>query len=655
MSKRLASAIFALLFALTAFVPALAAAETPAPSGAPEAEPSEKEEVIYFNLDASGQVESAYAVNSFPGGDIRDYGDYSELRVLNTSDEITLDGDEVRLSSDAAKVYYQGTLKDPRLPWDISLAYKLDGKAVSPEELGGKSGSLEIRFTVEKNDRCAGSFYEDYALQASFTMPGECCSGVSAPDATVANVGADKQLTFTLLPGEGIDTVISAEVEDFSMPAVSINGVHLNLSVDVDTADIKDQVGQLVSAAAQLDNGAAALVSGSTELLGGTADVQSGAESLRSGIAELDSGVSELRDGLAAMRDGLNELYAKSPELAGGAYQIYAGLAEIDERLSAVDVDVSSIALLSENALRLADGAQAALEGAQALQAGLNADAFNSTVPVGDLVVGNSAAASQLDSLLTNFGSLLQMYDKMTGGNNYENLAGQVEQLKELLQMNSAALQGAQTYVATAGAGAASLVAGLTDLKAGCDEFGSAIALLGEKITGLTGQLTELKSGIAQLVSGAWQLTDGVSAYTSGVAQLVDGFGSVMSGVGRLASGTQELLSGSDSLSAGTAELYAGVAELCDGAESMAAGAGRLHSEAGGVDIQARVDELLEGIGGSMAAPESFTSEANGLVKSVQFVISCAAIEAPEAEPEPAPQAEEPTLWQRFLALFGIE
>ena len=74
MSKRLASAIFALLFALTAFVPALAAAETPAPSGAPEAEPSEKEEVIYFNLDASGKVESAYAVNSFPGGDIRDLG-----------------------------------------------------------------------------------------------------------------------------------------------------------------------------------------------------------------------------------------------------------------------------------------------------------------------------------------------------------------------------------------------------------------------------------------------------------------------------------------------------------------------------------------------------------------------------------------------------
>ena len=650
MSKRLASAIFALLFALSAFVPALAAAETPAPSGTPEAEPSEKEEVIYFNLDASGEVESAYAVNSFPGGDIRDYGDYSEVRVLNTSDEITLDGDEVRLSSDAAKVYYQGTLKDPRLPWDISLTYKLDGKAVSPEELGGKSGSLEIRFTVEKNARCAGSFYEDYALQASFTMPGECCSGVSAPDATVANVGADKQLTFTLLPGEGIDTVISAEVEDFSMPAVSINGIHLNLSVDVDTEDIKGQVGQLVSAAAQLDNGAAALVSGSNELLGGTADVQNGAESLRSGIAELDSGVGELRDGLAAMRDGLNELYAKSPELASGAYQIYAGLAEIDERLSAVDVDVSSIALLSENAQRLADGAQAALEGAQELQAGLSsaqAKLEGGIAQVGRLISTNEAAKAQVDSLLDTYGAWLPA-----------DIKGQIESLKTLLDANNYALSefsSGASDISAASAGAASLVAGLTDLKAGCDEFGSAIALLGEKITGLTGQLTELKSGIAQLVSGAWQLTDGVSAYTSGVAQLVDGFGSVMSGVGQLASGTQELLSGSDTLSAGTAELYAGVAELCDGAESMAAGAGRLHSEAGGVDIQAQVDELLEGIGGSMAAPESFTSEANGLVKSVQFVISCAAIEAPEAEPEPAPQAEEPTLWQRFLALFGIE
>ena len=656
MSKRLASAIFALLFALTAFVPALAAAETPAPSGAPEAEPSEKEEVIYFNLDASGEVESAYAVNSFPGGDIRDYGDYSEVRVLNTSDEITLDGDEVRLSSDAAKVYYQGTLKDPRLPWDISLTYKLDGKAVSPEELGGKSGSLEIRFTVEKNARCAGSFYEDYALQASFTMPGECCSGVSAPDATVANVGADKQLTFTLLPGEGIDTVISAEVEDFTMPAVSINGVHLNLSVDVDTEDIKDQVGQLVSAAAQLDNGAAALVSGSTELLGGTADVQSGAESLRSGIAELDSGVGELRDGLAAMRDGLNELYAKSPELASGAYQIYAGLAEIDERLSAVDVQAMMTSVIS-SLTEAAGGMTTQAANVAALAAGLQqkmADA-QGLLAAGETMVSNmqatnSAAAAGLQSVLATLDPKSEQYAAAAEAINSATTALNGSGLQAQLMLNMV-----KSSIAGFSEDAASLESALLELQASGENFKAVAAGLQEQTGGLTSMVDELKSGIAQLVSGAWQLTDGVSAYTSGVAQLVDGFGSVMSGVGQLASGTQELLSGSDTLSAGTAELYAGVAELCDGAESMAAGAGRLHSEAGGVDIQAQVDELLEGIGGSMAAPESFTSEANGLVKSVQFVISCAAIEAPEAEPEPAPQAEEPTLWQRFLALFGIE
>ena len=93
---------------------------------------------------------------------------------------------------------------------------------------------------------------------------------------------------------------------------------------------------------------------------------------------------------------------------------------------------------------------------------------------------------------------------------------------------------------------------------------------------------------------------------------------------------------------------------LCDGAQAMANGAGQLHSETSGVDIQAEVDGLLESIGGSMDSPESFTSEKNGVVSSVQFVIQTGAIEAPEAEPEPTPVQGEPTLWERFLALFGL-
>ena len=654
MSKRLASAIFALLFALTAFVPALAAAETPAPSGAPEAEPSEKEEVIYFNLDASGEVESAYAVNSFPGGDIRDYGDYSGVRVLNTSDEITLDGDEVRLSSDAAKVYYQGTLKDPRLPWDISLTYKLDGKALSPEELGGKSGSLEIRFTVEKNDRCAGSFYEDYALQASFTMPGECCSGVSAPDATVANVGADKQLTFTLLPGEGIDTVISAEVEDFTMPAVSINGVHLNLSVDVDTEDIKDQVGQLVSAAAQLDNGAAALASGSGALLDGTAGLRDGAESLTSGIESLDSGVGELQSGLAAMQAGLSELSAKSPELTGGAARLAAGLNELSAELAAFDVNAEIASMLAAVAPQIEALTGAGAEARSAAEtlkggvSGLVGEAMSAYMQISAAVEANTAAEGVIDAVLADEDIAAALAEK---GYN-------LGSVKAALQGSSAVMNGVVTTVSGAlgsfSGSISALETALNNLDTAAGGLTTAISGLQAQAGAIGAKVERLKSGVAALTAGAAELSGGAGAYASGVTQLLGGFGSVMSGVGALAEGTGELLAGAGELNSGTSELYGAVAALCEGAESMAAGAGELHSSAGSEDVQAQVDELLGEIGGSMDAPESFVSAENGVISSVQFVIQSEAVEAAEAEPEPEPPAEEPTLWQRFLALFGL-
>ena len=351
-SKRTTAILLAALLILSTTVPALAAnggtaadAAAAEPSAAPgettaagDGEPSEKEEVIYVTLDASGELVSAYAVNSFPGGEITDYGDYDSVRVLNTGDEIEYEDGVVNITTDAKRIYYQGGLKKVELPWDISLTYKLDGKAVTAEEIAGKSGEAEIRFTVTQNEESTGTFYDDYALQASFTLPGDVFSDISAPDATVAAVGADRQLTYTLLPGEGIDTLITATAENFSLPAVSINGIHLNLNVDVNSDGIKDQVGQLVDAASQLNSGASALYSGSQELQTGASGLLDGSESLQSGIAELDAGVAELQDGLIVMRDGLNELYASSGDLTSGAGQVYSGLAQVETALDALDV-----------------------------------------------------------------------------------------------------------------------------------------------------------------------------------------------------------------------------------------------------------------------------------------------------------------------------
>lgn len=665
-SKRTTAILLAALLILSTTVPALAAsggtaadAAAAEPSAAPgettaagDGEPSEKEEVIYVTLDASGELVSAYAVNSFPGGEITDYGDYDSVRVLNTGDEIEYKDGIVNITTDAKRIYYQGGLKKVELPWDISLTFKLDGKAVTAEEIAGKSGEAEIRFTVTQNEKCAGTFYDDYALQASFTLPGEVFGDISAPDATVAAVGADRQLTYTLLPGEGIDTLITATAENFSLPAVSINGIHLNLNVDVNSDGIKDQVGQLVDAAGRLNSGASALYSGSQELQTGASGLLDGSESLQSGIAELDAGVAELQDGLIVMRDGLNELYASSGDLTSGAGQVYSGLAQVEAALDALSVDTSQIELLVSSAQALADGAQRAYDGAVALQSALTADAFNAVIPVDSLTATNSAAIEQIQGILNDskLSALIQLYDKTYGTDMFNQLAGIVT----LLNGNSEALQGARTYVTTVGAEAGALVSGLGELSAGCSEFNSAVIELSSTVSGLLSQLVQLQTAIAQLTDGSAELAYGVDAYTAGVAQLVDGFGSVMSGVSALAEGSSELLSGSGELSAGAAELYSGVAELANGAQSMANGASALNSETSSLDVQAEIDSLLADIGGSMEAPVSFVDSRNGTIRAVQFVIQTEEISAPAEVAPPEPAAEEQSFWDKLLNLFGL-
>lgn len=660
-SKRTTAILLAALLILSTTVPALAAsggtaadAAAAEPSAAPgetpaagDGEPSEKEEVIYVTLDASGELVSAYAVNSFPGGEITDYGDYDSVRVLNTGDEIEYKGGVVNITTDAKRIYYQGGLKKVELPWDISLTFKLDGKAVTAEEIAGKSGEAEIRFTVTQNEKCTGTFYDDYALQASFTLPGDVFGDISAPDATVAAVGADRQLTYTLLPGEGIDTLITATAENFSLPAVSINGIHLNLNVDVNSDGIKDQVGQLVDAAGRLNSGASALYSGSQELQTGASGLLDGSESLQSGIAELDAGVAELQDGLIVMRDGLNELYASSGDLTSGAGQVYSGLAQVEAALDALDVDTSQIELLVTSAQALADGAQRAYDGAVALRNALSTSALDSALAANGSTYTLSGLAQANLEAINELSQYASLFESVNMGQAYNDLVA-------LLNGNASMLNGVSLYITAVGTEADALVSGLGELSAGCSEFNSAVIELSSTVSGLLSQLVQLQTAIAQLTDGSAELAYGVDAYTAGVAQLVDGFGSVMSGVSALAEGSSELLSGSGELSAGAAELYSGVAELANGAQSMANGASALNSETSSLDVQAEIDSLLADIGGSMEAPVSFVDSRNGTIRAVQFVIQTEEISAPAEVAPPEPAAEEQTFWDKLLSLFGL-
>lgn len=111
---------------------------------------------------------------------------------MTTSDAVEQSGDTVTVHvTEDGKLYYEGTMDAATaLPWVVKLTYTLDGAEISPDELGGKSGALSIRLQVSRNPDCTGSFFDDYALQVTMSLDTGLARNISAPGATVANVGS---------------------------------------------------------------------------------------------------------------------------------------------------------------------------------------------------------------------------------------------------------------------------------------------------------------------------------------------------------------------------------------------------------------------------------------------------------------------------------
>nr|MDY4971547.1 hypothetical protein [Lachnospiraceae bacterium] len=324
----------------------------------------EKEEVIYINLDAAGSVKDIYAVNIFGKGSVVDYGDYSSVEMLNTTDEMNRNGEEISFTTDSDRVYYKGKMNSTEIPWKISICYMLDGREYESEDLAGKSGKLQIRFQVTENKAYKGGFFDHYALQASFTLDTEKCTGIEASGATMANAGSDKQISYTILPGKGIDASITADVTDFEMSAVSINGIPLSLDVDVDDEELMDQVTDLLDAIEQIDDGTGELKDGASDLKDGIADLKdgafglnsgaedvdegaaglkSGAEDLNKGASDLTSGIADLVSGTSALSEGAAGLKSGTSDLGKGSKALNAGILEIQNGLNQLNGQSSSL------------------------------------------------------------------------------------------------------------------------------------------------------------------------------------------------------------------------------------------------------------------------------------------------------------------------
>lgn len=595
------------------------------------ADTQEKEEVVYAVLDNSGKVGGIYVVNSFTSHDVVDYGNYENIRNLTTTDTITQDGDQISFHTDADKIYYQGDLRTKEIPWNIEIHYMMDGTEYSAEDLAGKSGKLEITMKITENKNCDASFWKGYALQASLALDSKKCTNIEAPDATIANVGSDKQLSYIIMPGKGADITISADVEDFEMDAISINGTKLNLEFDFDQDDLMDQVSDIQDAikelndgandlndgTGELNDGAKELKDGAGQLKDGTKDMYDGTLTLQDGANSLNDGVKSLNDGIETVQTALNTLNGKSGKLTKGSSQVLEALQQIQTSLKQVNMDTKDLATLSSASTQINTGIGSLVDGLKTIDSSINTY-YNSLSAAGisniDTYIGKHNEALTALSITDTQRALYQSYlasgtegvmqklsqlvangnteatslysQYVNAGNdasvivNYVTTAGKLIGVETLLKGDVAYIQGSNQLISGIDAALDSqtgqLMAGALSLQSNYKTFNENIQTMTTSLKSLATNMETLKNGINLLVNNYQKVDSGIYEYTDAVKKITEGYDEICKGSYRVVNGTSALYSGTKDLVKGATDLYNGSSNLSDGSNKLADGTNEL-------------------------------------------------------------------------------
>jgi putative membrane protein len=567
--------------------------------------PTTKEEVVYGILAADGSVQDLYVVNSFPGGAIVDYGDYSDVHNMSSSEALIWEGDLVTINTTVDRFYYQGTLKKKALPWQIAIQYELDGEKLPAADLAGRNGALKIQMDITQNKDVNAAFYDNYMLQITLALDTERCSEIKSPDGTIANAGKDKVIAHFVLPGNDKIISVTAQVRDFVMPGIEMTAMPFVMRIDMpDTEELTEDLNKLSDAIGELNDGV---------------------EELSSGVDETHSGARKLADGSAKFADGLEKLSNNSQNILSASAKIKTALRDVAQGLEQ-GLGTFSLEDLEKlpGALReLSGGLTGVAGGLTALETGYAQaypalDGAISSIPDADVdeisLYGLYMAVAYDDTLTDTLDGLMGYYE-----------AGQ-------------RVKG--TYAAVKEAFAAV-----------ADNLKNLIEPINEMAGILTGMADEIEQSLDQMDVAAQ-----LQRLTEGLFQLADNYGQFHTGLGKYVKGVKDLNGGYSDVNRGIRSLSKGIGELNTGASELYEGTSELHEEVSQLPdkVQEEIEKMIDQFDKSDFVPISFVSEKNTAVEMTQFVLKTMPIEKPETS---TPTAEKPAnlnLWQKVLDLLGL-
>ena len=547
----------------------------------------------------------------------------------------------VSWKSEGNDIYYQGTI-DKELPVDVKVSYKLDGKSISPKDLKGKSGKVEIQFSYDnKSKQTVNVNGEDVEMYTPFTMVSAMMlssdeySNVSVENGKLISDGDKKIVVGVAFPGLANDlnlkdldmdidipetVTITADVKDATVgTSITMASAELMNEFGLDDIDsfddLQDSIDDLEDATNQLVDGSKEAADGSKELADGAGTLNDGAGTLASGAGTLAdgvntlneksgtlvSGVNTLASGVQAYTGGVEELYAGSNDLVSGAQALASGAAALNEGIKTAKTSADTLA---STAAQVQGGigtvASSLGTAASTLTSILGENGANLTAGVDVTVTGGQATlndekiAEIIEKKMADADSTTKEEVKavvkealkdseVSGYTSQKSLNGTGNKIVETINTVSGGLNNAQAKLTDKEHSV--LAQGISGVTDGTGALATMLGTEGEKTigrgaAGVAAGSASLQKGTETLQAGAKKLHDNSSTLNAGLTTLKDGGSQLASGVSQLASGANQVADGAGTLAGGTQTLLDGANTLADGNQTLADGMQEYKEEA---------------------------------------------------------------------------
>lgn len=593
-----------------------------------DSEEKDKTETVYVKSDAKGNPREITVQtklkNTGDGDTIKDYTNLTDIKNKEGDEAFIRNTDgTIEWENHGEDITYEGT-GSGELPVDVSVSYELDGQAIEPEELAGKSGQLKIRFDYKnkttqtiKVDGKEEQVSVPFAVISTMLLSDDHASDIEVKNGKVMDIdgqklvigyacpGLSKSLKLTTYePTEDIDipeyVEVTADVTDFSLDftaTIISSGLLEDMDLkDLDEVDeMSDSMKKLEEATDKLSDGAGALEEGMetyktylNQYLAGVAALDQGAGALESGLQVMNEKKGDLQAGATMLKESLTTLHntlatvqlpqGSSLELSGmesAEKQLEEDGTKLNEALTGMSTGLARMQQLAQEVGAYKTTVETQLETAKTALDAIDWAALDQAVRADSQAKADAAVEAAMQKALENYGLSADQIraaqgEVKTAVNSALDQVSVSEEAKTQIQKAKDALEAIPTItIPEVSFDTEKLTETLTDMEkqmkilAG---YGTTLGTVSQtaaaSLQELQTGLTALQNGTVQLQEGSSQLEAGMAAFGEGIRQLYQGSAALHQGSGQLSSTGTALIGGLDTMISGMDSLHQGLVKF---------------------------------------------------------------------------------------------